>query len=262
MNRLKAAIRYINYYFVSKTKHAIHPPFTYTLLTKVILDKKFKEDYIIPETIRKEMLKSKRSIEVKDLGAGSKENYISIRKIKRIAAKSAKPPKYAQLIYRISKHFQPTSIIELGTSLGITTAYLAQSAKNSKIISIEGCEKTSVVAKQNLSNHNFSNVVILNDNFDNALPLVLNDLKNIDFVFFDGNHRKDPTLKYFELCLQYVNNDSVFIFDDIHWSQEMENAWEIIKQNNKVTLSLDFHFLGIIFFRKELSKQDFVLRFY
>jgi predicted O-methyltransferase YrrM len=261
MNRLKAAWYYIKYYILSKSKHAVHPPFAYNLLTEVILDKKFKQEYILPETIRRKMLKSDITIEVNDLGAGSFENSKSIRKIKNIAKNSLKSPKYAQLIYRLAKHFNPNSIIEIGTSLGITSAYLAQAIPNGKVFTIEGCEKTAAIASQNFLNHHIPNIEIINNNFEDALPCILKELKKTEFVFFDGNHRKEPTLKYFELCLQYVNNDSVFIFDDIHWSKEMEDAWQCIQMNNNITLTLDFHFLGIAFFRKELSKQNFLLRF-
>jgi predicted O-methyltransferase YrrM len=103
--------------------------------------------------------------------------------------------------------------------------------------------------------------VVQNNDFDDALPIILKKLNKAEFVFIDGNHRKGPTLKYFELCLSYTNNDSVFIFDDIHWSKEMEEAWQCIQMDSRVKLTLDFHFLGIVFFRKELSKQNFLLRF-
>jgi predicted O-methyltransferase YrrM len=141
MNRLKAAWYYIKYYLLSKSKHTVHPPFVYNLLTEVILDKKFKQEYNLPETIRKKMLKSEISIEVNDLGAGSLESFEKIRKIKNIAKNSSKTPKYAQLIYRLAKHVNPNSIIELGTSLGITSAYLAQAIPNGNVITIEGCSK-------------------------------------------------------------------------------------------------------------------------
>jgi len=261
MNRLKAALQYFQYYIKSNTKHAIHPPFAYTLLTEVILDRKFKQAYTLPEIIRKEMLKNKLSIEIEDLGAGSINNFKKNRNIKNIAKYSLKSPKYAQLIYRLAKHFQPNNIIEIGTSLGITSVYLAQAIPNGKVITIEGCRKTAAIAQQNFNNHHIANIEIANKNFDEALPLILNNLNKVEFVFFDGNHRKEPTLNYFNLCLQNASNDSVFVFDDIHWSEEMDGAWKCIQQNESVTLTLDLHFLGIVFFKKELSKQNFLIRF-
>jgi predicted O-methyltransferase YrrM len=261
MNHFKSAIRFFRYYLTAGSKFAVHPPFVYHLYTEVILDKKFKQDYLIPEKIRKEMLGRKETIEVKDLGAGSEGKRSRIRMLNTIAARSAKSPKYAQLIFRLAKHLQPSSIIELGTSLGITASYLAKAIPENLLITIEGCEQTAKVAKENFVNHKITNIEVVNDNFENALPAVLKRTAGADLVFFDGNHKKTPTLSYFEQCLQYVHNDSLFIFDDIHWSEEMEDAWKIIKQNEKVTLSIDLFSLGLAFFKKELSKQDFVLRF-
>lgn len=261
MNRFKAALKYIHYYKCSKSKYALHPPFAYKLLTEVMLDKRPCKEYVVPEIIRKEMLKNNISIEVTDLGAGSKGVSKKIRKIKNIAKYSSESPKYAQLIFRLAKHFQPPAIIEIGTSLGITTAYIANAIPNGKVFTIEGCGNIASVAEQNFMNHSLTNIKLVNSNFDEALPQILLDLNKAPFVFFDGNHRKEPTLKYFDLCLHYADYDSVFIFDDIHWSKEMEEAWKCIKQSTKVTLTIDLHFLGIVFFRRELSKQDFVLRF-
>ncbi|PJC61367.1 MAG: SAM-dependent methyltransferase, partial [Flavobacteriales bacterium CG_4_9_14_0_2_um_filter_32_27] len=80
-------------------------------------------------------------------------------------------------------------------------------------------------------------------------------------VFFDGNHTKNATLTYFNWCLEKANEQSVFVFDDIYWSEEMKCAWKEIKAHPKVTTTIDLFFLGIIFFNPDLSKEDFVLRF-
>ena len=72
---------------------------------------------------------------------------------------------------------------------------------------------------------------------------------------------RQATLNYFEQCIPYINNNSLFIFVDIHWSEEMEEAWEEIKKNKNVTLTVDLFQLGLVYFHKELTKQDFVIRF-
>ena len=80
-------------------------------------------------------------------------------------------------------------------------------------------------------------------------------------AFIDGNHQKKPTINYFEEILKYANNNTIFIFDDIHWSQGMESAWEYIKAHEKTTLTIDLFFLGIVFIKSELSKENFIIRF-
>ncbi len=79
-------------------------------------------------------------------------------------------------------------------------------------------------------------------------------------LFIDGNHQKEATLAYFEKLLPTVHNDSVMIFDDIHWSKGMEEAWEIIKQHSEVRVTIDTFQWGLVFFRREQEKEHFVIR--
>jgi predicted O-methyltransferase YrrM len=160
------------------------------------------------------------------------------------------------------KYYQPQTILELGTSLGITTSYLSLAKPDSKLITIEGSNEIAEVAKRNIRDLEIRNTGIIEGNFDNMLSSVVSDLSSVDFAFIDGNHRKEPTERYFQQLLTKTHNNSILIFDDIHWSKEMEEAWEIIKINAAVTCSIDLFFIGIIFFRQEFkATQHFVIRF-
>ena len=211
------------------------------------------------EHARKKLLISKKEIDVIDFGTGKSGK----RKISEIAERSLKNKKYAQLLFRLVYHFKPNTILELGTSLGITTCYLASANQNSKVITIEGSSEIMNEARKNFSEMNLSNIETVTGNFDSVLPTILRQLPNANcqLAFFDGNHKKIPTLKYFSQCIDHANNDSVFVFDDIHWSDEMEEAWEEIKSHSKVTVTIDLFFLGLVFFRKEQAKENFILRF-
>ncbi|MFZ4399115.1 MAG: O-methyltransferase [Bacteroidales bacterium] len=261
MNLLQTIINYLNYRFTAQTKYDIHSPFVFELLTNVIQDKKTSADYREIENLRTDLLKNNTVISIEDFGAGSLKGNTKIKTLAEIARNAAKPPKYAQLLYRLVKHFQPANLLELGTSLGISTAYMAKASPATKIITIEGSETIANHAFDNFNTLNLSNVEVITGNFDVQLPLLLENSPDLDFVFFDGNHRKQPTLSYFEICLQHKHNDTVFIFDDIHWSAEMEEAWEIIKKSSEVTLSIDLFFIGLVFFRKESTKENFIIRF-
>jgi predicted O-methyltransferase YrrM len=106
------------------------------------------------------------------------------------------------------------------------------------------------------------NIELIEGNFDSTLSIALEKLKSPDLIFFDGNHRLEPTLRYFELCLQHLNLNSIFIFDDIHWSEEMERTWESIKRNSRVSCTVDLFFIGLVFFRDSFKeRQHFVVRF-
>ncbi|MEI6694785.1 MAG: class I SAM-dependent methyltransferase [Bacteroidota bacterium] len=261
MNNFKLILKYIKYRFSAQTKYDIHSPFVYQLLTNVISDKKPLPEFREIEDLRSLLLKNKSEINVEDFGAGSLKNKTKIRTIAEITRNAAKPPKYAQLLYRLVKHFQPENLVELGTSLGISTAYMAQACPETKIFTLEGSETIAKQANKNFQVLKLPNVEVITGNFDVQLPLLLAYTKAFDFVFFDGNHRKIPTLSYFESCLKHKHNDSVFVFDDIHWSAEMEEAWEIIKQSPEVTVSIDLFFIGMVFFRKASTKENFRILF-
>lgn len=261
MNKIKIIFKYLKYRFNSQTKYDIHSPFVYDLLTKCINIKEKHVEYLEIEKLRKELLNNNKTVEIQDFGAGSLISSSKTRTISQIANNSAKSEKYAQLLFRLVKYFQPEQILELGTSLGISASYIAKAAPDAKIITIEGCENIAEIAKQNFNKLNISNITQLTADFNLILDVVLANNPKPDFIFIDGNHRKEPTLSYFRKCLNYSNSDTVFVFDDIHWSLEMEDAWEEIKKSEEVKLSIDLFFMGLIFLRKESVKQDFIIKF-
>ncbi len=261
MQQLTFIRNYLKYRFLSRTKYDIHPPFLFDLVTKVFEDKKKYPDYVKIENLKRELLKDERKIEVQDFGAGSSVDKGNLKAVSRIAKYSSKPKKYARLLYRLVNYFKPDTILELGTSLGFSTAYLAMAKKEANVITIEGCPNISNLAIENFQKLSIDNINLITGDFDEILPDVLNSLERLDFAFIDGNHRKEPTIKYFEECLEKAHNDSVFIFDDIHWSEGMTEAWDYICQHPSVTLSVDIFAMGMVFFKKELSKEHFVVKY-
>ncbi len=260
---IRFIIRYLKYKFTSKHKHGhgIHSPFVYNLLRNVIEGKVKSENYKKIEAIRKSLLKNHNVIKINDLGAGSRVSKSNVRKISEIAQSALTRKKYARLLYRLVNYFEPPKILELGTSLGISTLYLSHASENSQIISIEGSHEIAKIAQNNFELLGCKNIELLIGNFDEVLPKALEKLGGLDFVFFDGNHQKEPTLRYFNACLEFKNNDSIFVFDDIHWSEGMENAWNEIKSHQDVVVTIDLFFFGLVFFRKEMSKQNFIIKF-
>ena len=261
MSKLKFLINYAKYRFKSDNEHGIHSPFIFDFYNDVICDENPFYVYEDIESVRAKLLLTEMEITIEDHGAGSKVNKSNKRKIKDIAKNTLKPKKYGQLLFRMVNHFKPASVLELGTSLGISTMYLAASSKKLKITTVEGCPSTSKVAKINFDKIGFDNIELVNDTFDSYLPNHLAKNKALDFVFFDGNHQKEATLNYFNLCVEKIHSETVFVFDDIHWSDGMTEAWEEIKKHPKVSSTIDLYFVGIVFFSPDLSKEDFLLRF-
>ncbi len=253
---------YINYWISSFNKYKIHSPFVYKLVTEVFEKQANYQDYKRIEDIRDELKNNHNEIEVIDLGAGSKSFRSHNRKISKIACKSVKKEKYGHLLYMMIRYFKANSILELGTSLGITTAYLASAHPNTQVITVEGSEAIAKIAAENFNRLNLKNIHLVVGNFDNELKKICEERKTFDLIFIDGNHREIPTIDYFETVLPYCHNDTIILFDDIHWSEEMQEAWEFIKNHEKVTRTIDIFEMGIVFFRRENRQKEHMLIHY
>ena len=252
---------YLKHRLTSKSRHGTHSPFVYKLTDEVIYDFKSKSDYKTIEAQRKKLLNDDSLVQVTDLGAGSHLNKNRTKKVRQIANNALKSPRLAQLIYRLAKFNDPKSIIELGTCLGITTAYLSKACPDADIITIEGCPETAKVAYNNFRQLDLDNVELQVGNFDLLLPTIIEEQPQLDFVYVDGNHRKDATLNYFKWCLPKVHEDSLLIFDDIYWSEGMKEAWEEIKAHPQVTITIDLFWIGLVFFRKGQVKEHFKIKY-
>ncbi len=258
------AVKYLRYYVTAYNSkgHGMHSPFVYDFIKNVLNDTTEYEAYRQVEALREKMLQDHRLLAIEDMGAGSTGSNKTERSIASIAKRAAKPPKLGKLLYRIAAYYQPTTILELGTSLGITTAYLAMANKKATVLSIEGAPAIAQQAIENMAAIPVNNVTIITGNFDGTLVVQSSKLAPLKMVFIDGNHRKEPTIAYFEQLLSFMEDDTILVFDDIHWSREMEEAWKIIKAYPAVQCSIDLFFLGIIFFRKSFrEKQHFIIRF-
>ncbi|AOM77725.1 O-methyltransferase [Pedobacter steynii] len=252
---------YLKHRFTSKSRHGTHSPFVYKLTDEVIYDFNAKSDYKSIEAQRKKLFNDDSLITVTDLGAGSHLNKNRTKQVKQIAKNALKNPRLAQLIYRLARDNQPKSIIELGTCLGITSAYLSKACPEADVITIEGCPETAKVAYKNFQELELDNVELRVGNFDTLLPGVIDQEAKLDFVYVDGNHRKEATLNYFNWCLPKVHEGSLLIFDDIYWSEGMKEAWEEIKQHPEVTVTVDLFWIGLVYFKKGQAKEHFKIKF-
>lgn len=255
--------RYFHYYFTAYNSkgHGMHSPFVFDFIIHVLNDKTDYADYGKVESARRQLLHDPQLLNVEDLGAGSVKNNFRQRTVKDIAKHAAKPPKFGQLLYRMVRYYQPQNILELGTSLGITTRYLSLGKPSARLITIEGSAEVARVAESGLQKDGVENCRLVKGDFDKELPAVLEYFKP-DFVFIDGNHRKAPTIEYFEQLAAVAKNDTILVFDDIHWSGGMEEAWDFIKSHPQTRCTIDLFFIGIVLFRQEFrEKQHFAIRF-
>lgn len=251
---------YINFLKNSSNQHGVHSPFVYSLITKCFYDKKKHAEYSILKQYRKSLLANKNFIEVTDFGAGSRVFKSNKRQISKIAKTAGISSKRAKLLFRIVNYFQPTTILEIGTSLGLATSALSLGNKNAKLTTLEGCAKTQEIAQNQCLLQNLSNIEFITSKFEDYLANCQLNTEHCQLIYFDGNHSKKATLDYFKLLLPTITNESVWIFDDIHWSKDMEEAWKIIKNHPKVKVTIDTFQWGFVFFRTEQEKEHFVVR--
>lgn len=270
-SRFQLAKKYLDYYFTANNGkgHGIHSPFVFDFVIHVLNDKKIYDCYDKIELLRNQLHRNNTIIEVEDFGAGSTIMHqptgqagTQKRKINAIANTSLKNKKFAQLLFKMVQYYNPETIIELGTSFGITTSYIAFANKNAEVYTFEGSQKIAAIANENFNQLKLLNIRLIKGNFDDTFLPALHEIKKIDFAFIDGNHRKEPTLNYFFSLLKKSTAHSIFVFDDIHWSTEMEEAWKLIQQHDSVKLTIDLFFIGIVFFNPDfIIKQHFAIRF-
>jgi len=251
---------YLKFLWNSKNEHGIHSPFVFSLVTKCFYDKSKYTEYSILSNYRNSLRNNKNTIEVTDFGAGSRVFKSNIRRVDQIVKNAGISKNRAELLFRIANYFQPNEVLEIGTSLGLATAALSLGNKNARITTLEGCPNTLAVAQEQFEEFNLGNIKSINTEFSCYLKNQQPTTYNPQLIYFDGNHSKEATLEYFKLLLTTVTNETVWIFDDIHWSLGMEEAWETIKSHPKVTVTIDTFQWGLVFFRREQPKEHFVIR--
>ena len=257
------ATSYLQYLAKRRTIQNIHSPFLFSLMEAVFDDSKknWPSFFSAIESLRKKLIGSNDKIEFEDFGAGGDKKRKKKLSISSIASKTVKQAKYARFLYRLALFSKSAQIVELGTSLGITTAYLASADADANVYTIEADKNVQKIAQDNWRELNFKNIQSYSFDLNEGWNLLANEINKIDFLFIDANHRKEAMIRYVLQTMPYIHEQSVIVLDDIHWSEEALEAWNILKARREVTLSFDIYQMGILFFDKKLSKEDFTLKY-
>lgn len=255
------AAKWLKYIMLSRHKygHGIHSPFVFDLVTRVFRNNSGAGFVNTIETIRQGMLSDKRIITVNDLGAGKMKS--NKRSVSEIAGYSSVPSKYGVLLAGLAGEFGLPVIIEFGTSVGISTMYMAAASPRSRIFTIEGCTETAKIAEENFRKADLNNIILINGSFDEVIHSHRSIFISPGMVFIDGNHRKQPMIDYFTIISETSGPGTLIVFDDIYYSAETAAAWEAIKGKKNVTLSIDIFRMGLIFFRKSASRINYIIRY-
>jgi predicted O-methyltransferase YrrM len=249
---------FINYWLDAVDDHSLHSPFFFDLYRRAILPGKSNDDFDPIETIRSRLLDDDTKVESIDLGAGSAVLTKS-RTIKDIARTSLSTSFFLQMYHRLVEYFHARHVIELGTSLGISSMYLAKT-KGVELTTFEGTPSIAERARENFAQLNYSNIKLIEGEIDSTLQHHLGLCTKIDLAFMDANHRYEPTIRYFNWLLKKIHERSIIIVDDIHYSPEMEQAWNEMKTHRLVYGSADLYRSGLLFFDPSVNRQHVVLQ--
>lgn len=256
---LHRIISYIKYRLKAGNAHGLHSPFVFKLYTEVIAVDK---DYYAFEKLyqlKKALLTDDRELVIKDLGAGSSVNSSKTRKVSGIAKVSVSTEKKSKLLFRLMEFLQPRCVLELGTSLGVNTMYLHEAVHGASITTMEGCDEIASVAKENFTSFG-TDIDLRVGNIDELLPAYVQEEDKVDVAFLDANHTYEATINYYKTLLPIMEKEGMMVFDDIYWSEGMTKAWEEIKAQPEVKLTIDLFDIGLVFFRDKQPKQHFSLR--
>jgi len=253
-NLIRKVIAYSRFLLKSKDRHGVHSPFVYDFVENV-LNPVYHDKGI--EVERNKLLKDNSTVTIKDFGIGEDRK----TSITEIAATSLKKQKEAELLAKIVSFYSIERIIELGTSFGISTSYMARANPSAQIDTIEGSAEILEKAKKVWKSLNIDWIQAHNNDFDKLLKNLLKNNKSKTLAFIDGNHRQKATIDYFQLLQNSLPENSIIIFDDIYWSEGMEEAWNDIVKNEDVKLSIDLFEMGVVFLSPRLKKEHFTIRY-
>lgn len=258
MKKIRLAFKYLRHAFSARNSggFGVHSPLIFNFIQYVLKEKHPYYIFREIEKIRRKNLNNHNTIDVNDLGSGKSES----RKISDIAASAVKPPEQAQLLFRIIAYFRYKKIMELGTSLGISTMYMAAASSHESCITLEGCCETANVARENFRRLGMDDILLIECNISEQLENIFKEYGIQDFIFIDANHRYDALKQYFDNCVKYTHDSSVIVVDDIYWSTGMEKAWKDIKNHPRVTSTIDIFHMGIVFVNPVLSKKHYKVR--
>jgi predicted O-methyltransferase YrrM len=253
--QLQLSLRWLRYAWRARTIYDIHSPFVADLVQTVVEDERHFYAFSEVEALREQLLQSQTLLEMGEHGAGSKVNPRPSRTIADLARYSAVPPEVGRQLFRLAHFCKPQTMIELGTSLGISTLYLASGALYAQVHTLEGSPAVAAKARQHFQILKRTNIQLYEGAFATTLPQILQNLTKLDFLFLDGDHREGASWAYFEQCLARTHEGSVFVIADIHWSAAMQRAWRRMQAHPRVTLSVDLFHLGLLFFRTENAQK-------
>ena len=243
--------------------HGVHSPYLFELVRMIIHDSNSFYMWDRIEQQRERLLRDERELVFVDYGSGALvKGEERVQRVCDIARKSLAAKKYARLLARLvnwlGRSEEGLNIVELGTSLGITTAYMAAMDSRNHVVTYEGCPAVAAMARETWEQLGLKNIVCCEGEID--AQKVAEEWDRVDMAFVDANHTYAGTRVYFNVLADKVHEKSVVVIDDIHGSEEMEQAWQEICADERVASTIDMYQMGMVFFDKHYWKRHYKMK--
>jgi predicted O-methyltransferase YrrM len=254
----------IRHYLKAGGRYKVHSPHVYDFVTRVLPNQKSEMGNKI-EVLRKQLSHSAESVALIDYGAGygGKQLPETTKTLAAVVKSSARRQRAGELLTRIAAYYKPSSCLELGTNLGFSALYLrAGMSSASTFRTLEGSPQLSSLAEKHFRDFDFTGEFLTGEFSELLSEAAQLQTLRPELVFMDGNHRYQPTMDYFKTIIPHIPDGSLVILDDIHWSGEMEKAWNEIIAMKEVTVSIDLWSLGLCWIRRNQAKEHFKIRWW
>ena len=262
MPLIKSGLDYLRHRWRARRWDSFHSPFLFKLFSYACDDTIRFPLFESIERCRHDLLNSSAYIRRSEFGAGSRmhENQVS-QSVAGIARTALSLPFQCRFMARLANFTSPEVVVEFGTSLGIATAYLSAGIPTAQIITIEGDPVVAEYASINFQSLGINNISVVKETFETFLTGRLQELKSIDLIFIDGNHRKASLLQYYAALKKFISPQTIIIVDDIYWSEEMNEGWNELTNYPEVTQSVDCFQFGLLFFNPGfISKEHHLIK--
>ena len=236
----------------------VHSPFVFNLITKVIEERCGYYSFNEIELLRKQLLFRNEYITYPDRRNKGK---MRRRRIGEIVKREAIRPKHGALLFRLANYFKSKHILQLGPTMGLSTLYLTSYATDVRCIALESVPEFAAIAEQDYQKGARNPIDLRVGSYRQLLPKALEEMEQLDFVFFNTLYEPEDNLWLFNECIKHVHDGTLFVFEGIKENRKMRQLWHDVCLHPDVTVTLDLYSLGIIVFHKKLHKKDYIVYF-
>lgn len=250
---------WLDYLFAAKTVHQVDSPFIFDFCKRVLEERAPVKNGKMIEAIRAQLSASRAGFDRLDYGTGAARAMpVKARgRVDRFVRQSSIRPIHGTWLNRIVQFWQPATVLELGTAVGISGSYMMINHPDLKLKTIEGDPFLANLARETFKKLDLRAVEVLEGKFDSVLPAVLEKTGVIDMVYIDGHHSGDALLGYLKRIRPYLNpTHGLIVLDDIYWSPDMAMAWNNLKGASDWSLQLDLFQFGLLLNHPVLIQQQ------